>query len=128
MQKIDSTQALHRAIIILEHRRIIEEELFKEQFTKAYESLKPFNILRKAINDLTTSSEFKNHLFQTIAGVISGYLSRNLVIRTSPNRILRIVGIFVQYVVTQLITKNSEAIVKIGLTYFYRLFNSTRKN
>ncbi len=128
MQKIDSTQALHRAIIVLEQRKIIEEDLFKEQFTIAYESLKPFNILRKAINDLTTTSEFKNHVFQTIAGVISGYLSRNLVIRTSQNRLLRILGIFVQYVVTQLITKNSEEIVKIALAYFYRIFDFNRKN
>ena len=59
MQKITSVKELQAAIISLEKRQSEEGLLLKEQFSITYESLKPFNVLRKAIIDIFTPIELK---------------------------------------------------------------------
>ena len=127
MQKITSSETLRIAIAVIEQRQINEEKLFKEQFSVAYESLKPFNVIRKAVDDLFIPSELKDHLVDNIAGIISGYLSRILVVRNSKNPFLRLAGIMLQYGVTNIISKNSEAIRKMFISFIQRLLNQYRQ-
>ena len=114
MQKITSVKILRAAIVNLEKQQTEEGLRLKEQFSITYESLKPFNVLRKALIDVFTPFELKQGLLETTAGILSGYLSKILVVRNSKNPILRLAGIFVQYGVTNVITKNSEAIMKVA--------------
>jgi len=127
MTKITSSESLKRAIIVLENRQMKEEQLFKDQFTVTYESLKPINVLRKTINDLLTLSDLKEPLFETATGIISGYLSRLLIIRNSKNPLIRLAGIFAQYSITNLVSKNSNAILKVCLGYLHKLTNHFQK-
>lgn len=121
MKKTTSSGALKRAIIKLEQRRSEEEQLLKEQLSVTYESLKPFNVLRKAVIDVFAPFEIKEGLLETSAGILSGYLSRVLVVRNSKNPFLRMVGIFVQYSMTNVISKNSDAILRVILSFIEKL-------
>ena len=121
MPKITSVKSLKRAIIALEHRQVAEELLLNEQLAATYESLKPINVLRKAINELLTITELKEPILETITGLITGYLTRILITRNSRNPLRRIVGLFLQYGVTNIITKNSKAILKVILSYLQKL-------
>ena len=94
MPKITSVKSLKRAIIALEHRQVAEELLLNEQLAATYESLKPINVLRKAINELLTITELKEPILETITGLITGYLTRILITRNSRNPLRRIVGLF----------------------------------
>jgi len=118
---------LRAAIINLEKRQSKEGLLLKEQFSVTYESLKPFNVLRKAIVDIFTPVELKQGLLETSAGILSGYLSKILVVRNSKNPFLRLAGIFVQYGVTNVITKNSESLMRIVSSFIEKLIPHSPK-
>jgi len=121
MQKITSVKILRAAIVNLENQQSEQGLRLKEQFTITYESLKPFNVLRKALIDVFTPVELKQGLIETAAGLLSGYLSRILVVRNSKNPVLRLAGVFVQYGVTNVITKNSDAIMKVASGFIRKL-------
>ncbi len=118
---------LRAAIVNLEKQQTEEGFRLKDQFSITYESLKPFNVLRKALIDVFTPFELKQGLFETTAGILSGYLSRILVVRNSKNPVLRLAGIFVQYGVTNVITKNSEAIMKFASGFIEKLRHHSPK-
>lgn len=128
MQKITTAETLRAAIIKLENRQIIEEKLLKDQFFVTYESLKPVNVIRAAINEFLTLSDLKEPLLETTAGIITGYLSRVLIIRNSKNPLIRLAGIFAQYGITNLISKNSSKIVRVGLRFIQSLTGHSQKS
>ena len=127
MQNITSVKALRAAILRLEKRQTEQGLLVKEQFAVTYESLKPFNVLRNAVTDIFTPFELKQGLLETSAGILSGYLSRVLVVRDSKNPFLRLAGVFVQYSVTNVITKNSEAIMRVATVFIEKLLHHSQK-
>ena len=127
MQKITSVKELQAAIISLEKRQSEEGLLLKEQFSITYESLKPFNVLRKAIIDIFKPIELKQGILDTSVGILSGYLSRALVVRNSKNPFLRLAGMFIQYGVTNVITKNSDAIMKVTSAFIEKLMRHSQK-
>ena len=128
MPKITSAKTLKRAIIALERRQIAEEQLLREQFTATYESLRPINVLRKAINDFLTPSELKEPFYETMGGLITGYISRMLITRNSKNPLRRLAGVLVQYGVTNMISRNSKAILRFCLSWLQRLTASIQKD
>lgn len=115
MSRITSVNSLRRAIVSLENRQLAEEQLLIEQFTATYESLKPINVIRKMFDDILTVSELKEPLIETLAGVLTGYLSKILIIRNSDNAFRRLIGVFVQYGVTNIVSKNLKIILKTVL-------------
>ena len=127
MRKITSVKVLRAEIICLQKRQSEEGLLLKEQFAITYESLKPFNVLRKAVIDIFTPFELKQGLLESSAGILSGYLSRILVVRNSKNPFRRLAGILVQYGVTNVITKNSDAIMNVASAFIEKLMHHSPK-
>lgn len=127
MQKITTAEALRVAIIKLETRQLSEEKLLKDQFYITYVSLKPVNVLRTAINEFLTLSDLKEPLIETTAGIITGYLSRILIIRNSKNPFIRLAGIFAQYGITNLISKNSSKILRVGHRFIKSLTSPSKQ-
>lgn len=121
MQKIIAAEALRKSIEMIERRQREEGKLLREQFTVTFESLKPVNVLRKMLTDIAEPSALKETLIQTITGLISGYISRKLLVRSSKNPLLRLAGVLVQYGVTNFVAKNSDSIKALGLYYINKL-------
>jgi len=121
MQKIIAAEALRKSIEVIERRQREEGKLLREQFTVTFESLKPVNVLRKMLTDIAEPSALKETLIQTITGLISGYISRKLLVRSSKNPLLRLAGVLVQYGVTNFVAKNSDSIKALGLYYINKL-------
>ena len=128
MQKITKAEALKKSISALERRQMEEGILLKDQFRVTFDSLKPVNVLRKMIGDIAAPSDLKENLIQTVTGLISGYVSRKMLVRSSKNPLLRLAGIFVQYEVTNFVSKNSDTIKALGLYYINKLANRTRND
>ncbi|NEW80910.1 MAG: hypothetical protein GZ094_00870 [Mariniphaga sp.] len=126
MQKITAAEALKKSISVLECRQMEEGILLKDQFKDTFDSLRPVNILRKMIGDIATPSDLKDNLIETVTGLISGYVSRKILVRSSKNPLLRLAGIFVQYEVTNFVSKNSDTIKALGLHYINKLTNFKR--
>ena len=127
MQKITAAETLRSSILLLERRQIEEEKLLREQFTNTYESLKPINLLRKVIIEMASPSDLKDDVIQTATGLVIGYLSRKLLVRTSGNPILRLAGLFVQYSVTSFVAQNSSAIKSLGLHFINKFSGKYRE-
>jgi hypothetical protein len=125
MQKTIAAETLRKSISVLERRQIEEGKILREQFTVTFESLKPINMIRKMIGDIAEPSELKDNLLQTITGLISGYISRKMLVRSSKNPLLRFTGIIVQYAVTNFVSRNSDSIKALGLYYFNKLSKNT---
>lgn len=127
MQKITRNEALKKHILVLEGRQFDEGKLLRGQFSIAYESIKPFNVLQKMINQIASPSKFKDDLIQTSTGLITGYISRKMLVRSSKNPLLRITGIFVQYAVTNFVANNSASIIALGSYLINKLTGKFRE-
>jgi len=117
MQKITTAESLRKSILVLELRQIEEGKLLLEQAKVTYESLRPLNFLRKMFGQIATPSSLRENLIQSATGLISGYVSRKVFIRSSRNPVMRLAGILVQYGVTNFVANNADTISTLGHYY-----------
>lgn len=110
MEKQTAVASLKETIRLLEIKQAREGEELKEQFRLTIESLKPSNILKNSLRELTTSVEVKNSLFETIVSILSGYITKKIMIKSDGNPFLKIFGALLQFGVTSLMAKNAETI------------------
>jgi hypothetical protein len=127
-QEMSKAQVLKKSIEVLEQKQLEEEKLLRAQIIKVYESIKPYNLLWNAIKDAVSSSELKGSLIESASGLVSGYLSRKLLVRSSKNPLLRLAGLFVQYGVTNIVTNNSTFIKNAGIQFIDKLTDKFRKD
>jgi hypothetical protein len=78
MSKIISEEALHHAILQLEHQQAIEKQLLKAEVQAAYESIRPINIIKNTFAEAADSKELKEGALDVSIGIAAGYLSKIL--------------------------------------------------
>jgi hypothetical protein len=118
MHNITSVEELKYAIENLEADRIVEGELLKEQFYLTYDSLKPLNVLKRTLKDLTSGQYLIDNIPGAIMGLASGYLSKRVITIGSANIFRKLLGSVLQFGVTNMVAKNSDAIKSTGLSIF----------
>ena len=127
MQNITSVIELKNAIQQLEVEQAIDERLLKEQFYMTYQSLKPINLLRNAIYEITKSPDLKDSVLGTAAGLVTGYISRKIALIGAPsNLIRRLLGTVLQLGVTNVVIQNPEMIKSFGQYIFQHIFHKKR--
>lgn len=110
MAKQSAVDSLKESIRLLEIRQAEEGQALKEQFKITYESLKPVNLIKSSISELTSSAEIKNGLFETIVSIVTGYLTKKMMVSSKSNPFMKIMGAVLQFGVTSLVAKNAESI------------------
>lgn len=55
---------------------LLKEQLLKEQFYLTYESLQPVNLIKSALNEVTTTPYLTDNILGETIGLISGYISK----------------------------------------------------
>jgi hypothetical protein len=73
-------QDIDAAIKALEERRKIELSALKDQLHETGQSLKPGNIIKSAVSDLTSNSNLKSYLLKAGVGLAIGLISKKLLI------------------------------------------------
>ncbi|MDD2306326.1 MAG: hypothetical protein PHP53_16605 [Prolixibacteraceae bacterium] len=121
MAKQTAVDSLKESIRLLEIQQAEEGQILKEQFKITYESLKLVNLVKSSLKELTDSVEIKTNLFESIVSIFTGYLSKKLTIKSDGNIFKRILGLVVQFGVTNLVAKNAETI-RIFITEFIDRF------
>jgi len=120
MENITSVIELKNAIQRLKVEQAIDEQLLKEQFYITFESLKPINLLRNTIYEITKSPHLTDSILGTATGLLTGYLSRKIVtIGASGNLFRKLLGTVLQLGVTNVVSQNPDAIKSIG-QYIYQ--------
>ena len=121
MAKQTAVESLKGSIRLLEIQQAEEGKILKEQFKATYESLKLVNLVKSSLKELTESVEIKNNLFESIVSIVTGYLTKKLMISSSSNPFKKILGALIQLGVTNLVAKNAETI-RIYITEFIDRF------
>jgi hypothetical protein len=126
MQNITSAAELKDAIQLLEAEQGIKGQLLKEQLYITYESLKPVNLLRHTLKEISSSPYLVDNISGTAMGLLSGFLSKKIFVGTSGNLIRKLIGSILQFGVTNAVAHNSDVIKSVGqalLQHFFRKKN-----
>jgi len=77
-RKITNSRELREAIIELERKKVVQENILKEQFRATQHSLKPSSMFNTAVQKVKHSSAMQNGLFKAAAGIGLGFLTKNI--------------------------------------------------
>ena len=126
MQNITSSVELKNAIQILEIEQAVNGQLLKEQLYQTCESLKPANILKNTLKDITSSPNLIDNILGTAIGFVTGYFSKKIVIGTSGNIFRKLFGSIVQVGVTDVVSQHPDAIKSFAQFIVQRIFRKKR--
>ena len=127
MENITSATELKNVIQRLEIEQAIDGLLLKEQFYFAFESLKPVNILRNTLYEITSSPHLMDSILGTAVGLASGYVSRKIVmIGASGNIFRKLLASVMQLGVTNVVSQNPDTIKSIGQFIFQHILRKKR--
>ena len=118
MQNITSIAELKDAIQVLEVEQGIKEQILKEQLYVTYESLKPINILKKTLKEISSSPYLIDDISGTAMGLASGFLSKKIFVGASGSLFRKLIGSILQFGITNVVAKNSSIIKSIGQAIF----------
>jgi hypothetical protein len=110
MENQYTAETLKEAIKKLEIKQAEEGQLVKEQLLITYENLKPVNILRNIAKDVYSSENYTQDFVEIIAGMTSGFITKKLVVGSSKNPVLKLVGLAIQFGITTLVSKKFSVI------------------
>lgn len=128
MQDITSTAELKNAIELLEAEHIVKGQLLKEQFILTYESLKPINVLKRTLKEITSPSNLTDDIPGTLMGIASGYLSKKVFTGRSGNIFRKLLGSILQIGITNIVTKNSDVIRSAVMGIIQHFLNKKEMN
>ena len=110
MERITNMEELRASILLHEIKQANEAQLLKEQAKITAENLKPVNLVKNIISDITGAPNFKQNLLDTTIGIAAGYLTKKVAVGSTHNPLKRLLGNLLQVGVTTLVTKNAEGI------------------
>lgn len=103
LERIANTSHLLTAIERLEHRRKMQEEGLSVVYHEMLVTLKPKNILKNTLKEVSESTPMKQNLLKIAVGLGAGYFSRKLLVRETAGPIKKILGTALQYGVTNFV-------------------------
>lgn len=106
MKTITSVEELKDAIQLLEFDRAIKEQVLKEQIAFAFESLKPANLIKSTMHEITSSPYLLENILGTAVGLVSGFISKKIATGRSGNLIRNILGTILQFGVTNTVARH----------------------
>jgi len=125
--KVES-DSLSQAINLLQVKRAEELKLLKDEFYLLHDSLKPINLIKSTFHEITSTPDIKNNMVSTAIGLTTGYLSKKAIFGTSHNPIKKIVGLLLQFAITNIVSKNADGIKSTGENLFQRFLKNRRES
>jgi hypothetical protein len=125
MQKVTTAADLKNAIKQLEYEQASEWILLKKQFFISYESMKPINVIKSTFKEMVLAPDLKTNIINTAIGVTTGFLTKKILIGKTHNHLTKLLGIIVEMVVANKITKNAGEIKAIGSIILKKIINQS---
>lgn len=114
MEKVNTSAGLRNAIDALEARQSEQDKLMRRQFSAAYESIKPVNLIKSALTDIGQSEDVKDKLIHTSAGIVAGFLFEKIYVGNSKSVGKKMMGAALTYSVSNVVAKNPEVIIALA--------------
>ena len=127
MNKDNPTESLNASIAMLEQKKTEEFESLKEQLRSTGESLKPGNLIKGALRDLSGSPQLKSILIKAAVGLAIGFVAKKIVTRTQRTKKNKIVGNALQYGLAFLASNQNSLLKTAGIAVANSVF-TTLKN
>jgi hypothetical protein len=115
---------LAEEIFFLQEKNAVELELLKEQFQKTFESVKPINIIKNSLSEIVKFPEMKNNITANLIGLLTGIVSKKIMVGSSQNPIKKILGTILEFAVANVVAKNSDTIKKRALRAVDNILNT----
>ena len=122
MKKMNETDALNELILINEQLYHTDLRLLKDQFHIAYESIKPVNLIKNLVHEVTASPEIKKDILGNVIGLATGFISKKLIVDEDSNAFKKIFGTIFQFAVANVVSKHSTDIKAVGTALFNNFF------
>ena len=106
MEPITSVDELRNAIQILEFEHDIKKQLLKEHVNLAINSLKPANLVSNTLQEITSSPYLIENMLGSVAGLITGYISKKIATGKSGNIVRNLLGKILQFGVTNVVARH----------------------
>ena len=78
MGTTDKKDELRDRIAFLQNRQAMELEALKEQFQITCKNLKPINLIKDSLDEISSSSDLKKDLLMGALNLTTGYLSHKM--------------------------------------------------
>jgi hypothetical protein len=114
MNNIRSTSDLREAILQLENRQVLQEQLLKEQFHFVYKSLTPVNIIKNTLREAISSHEVQDDIIEYAANLAADFISNQFIKGASDNYWKKYLRQLLHYGIKTIITLNSDTIRSFG--------------
>ena len=85
MSKVNPNDSLNSSISLLEQKRQKDFQELKQQLRVTGESMKPANLIKSAVRDLTGSSQFKSVMIKAAIGLVAGIIAKKLIAKQQHN-------------------------------------------
>lgn len=121
MNKINHTETLQEAILLLKLQQSGQLDQLKEQYQYTYESLKPINIIKRTFTQLTSTAEFKGNVVSNLIGIGTGYLTKKVLVGSTNNIFKKVFGTVLQLAITNIVTKKTEKTIDESIHSDHRL-------
>lgn len=128
MQNITSVEELKNAIQSLEVEQADKKNLLKEQFQTTIGSFKPANLIASTLNDIEKSPYLIENILGAAVGLVTGFYSNKLIFNARGNKLKKLIGVVLQFGVTNLVARNQGTIRAIGQVIFKHLARKKRMN
>jgi hypothetical protein len=123
MENIRCAAELKLAIREKQFEHEIQGKLLKEQFFVTFESMKPINMIKNTLSEITSSPYLIDNMLGAITGLVSGFISKKIAVGTSHNLFRKIMGSFLQFGVTNLVAQHPETVKTIGQFIIEKIFH-----
>lgn len=114
MENITTTAGLKNAILLLEYKQVENGQHLEEDFYTVVEILKPANLIRTTLSNITTSPGLVNALLGGALGIATGYLSKKIVVGASGSILKKLLGTVLQFGVTTVVAQHPETVRSIS--------------
>jgi hypothetical protein len=128
MQNISSITDLKNAIQLSEAEQTLRMNELREQFYITWDVFKPVNLIAGTLSDIVKSPHLVENLAGTAMGLVTGYLSKFLIIGQSGYGIRRLIGTLMQVGVTSVVASHSGSIKTVGKSIFQHFFRKKEAN
>ena len=105
-----TSESLKEAIKALEIKQVENEKQLRLQLLNVYENLKPIKINKNIARDVANTDSLKNDVTNTLASLVSGFISKKIIVGKSENPFLNLIGVGIQLGMTTLVSKNYDII------------------
>ncbi len=115
MSKVKPTDSLNTSISLLEQKRDADFRALKDHLRVTGDSMRPANLIKGAISDITGSPQIRSVLIKAGIGLALGFLAKKLITSESQNKKHRMLGNALQYGISFLAADRNNLLKSAGI-------------